>query len=292
MNRIELFRLLYAILVVVFSTQLELTGAIIQPNNPNFQYSGRINFSNTEAPVLYWPGTQITANFEGTILNILLNDQTGQSYYNVVIDKDYAHPHVIDCQPGEQSYVISSTLTDAPHTLLIFRRTEASTGPTSFLGIEIDDGKTLLTPPGKPGRRIEFYGNSITCGMGNEAPDNADDDNMAEENNFLAYGAVASRKLDAEYVCIAKSGIGIMISWFDMIMPEYYYRLNPDDPESHWNFSDYSPDVVVVNLFQNDSWLIQNLNPANPRASSQCLYGLLLGQHGCYQSRISLAGLY
>jgi hypothetical protein len=41
-------------------------------------------------------------------------------------------------------------------------------------------------------------------------------------------------------------------------MPEMYGRLNPTDPNSSWKFSRYSPDVVVINLFQNDSWIVNN----------------------------------
>lgn len=62
-------------------------------------------------------------------------------------------------------------------------------------------------------------------------------------------------------MCTAKSGIGIMISWFDMVMDDYYYRLNPDDVNSNWDFNEFIPDVVVINLFQNDSWLVGGINP-------------------------------
>jgi hypothetical protein len=39
-------------------------------------------------------------------------------------------------------------------------------------------------------------------------------------------------------------------------MPDIYDRLNPSDANSKWDFSKYIPDIVVVNLFQNDSWLV------------------------------------
>jgi hypothetical protein len=35
-----------------------------------------------------------------------------------------------------------------------------------------------------------------------------------------------------------------------------YDRLAPKNPASHWNFSSWTPDIVVVNLLQNDSWLL------------------------------------
>ena len=134
----------------------------------------------------------------------MLYDKTGQSYFNVFIDEDYEDPQVIDCNVGSQIYLVSASLKDTVHSLLIFRRTEASSGPTKFLGIQINDGKTLVTPPTRPEHKILFYGNSITCGMGNEAPDSYADDKLVYENNFLAYGAIAARLLNADYMCIAK----------------------------------------------------------------------------------------
>jgi hypothetical protein len=49
-----------------------------------------------------------------------------------------------------------------------------------------------------------------------------------------------------------------MISWFPMIMPEMYDRLDPEDPQSKWDFSRVQPGIVVINLGQNDSWLIED----------------------------------
>jgi hypothetical protein len=40
-------------------------------------------------------------------------------------------------------------------------------------------------------------------------------------------------------------------------MPEMYDRLDGGDPGSKWDFSKYRPDLVVINLFQNDCWLVK-----------------------------------
>ncbi len=233
----------------------------IAPSDSKIQYTGRINFDNPNAPIFYWPGTYINAKFTGTSLTIKLDDTTGDNFYNVFINEDWDHPVIIDCQPGMADYPVAKNLPKAVHSVCLFRRTEGFSGPTTFLGFILDVGESLAPPDPKPRRKIEFYGNSITCGMGNEAPDHSVDDNNVHRNNFKAYSAITARNLNAQYHCIAKSGIGIMISWFDMTMPQYYYRLNPADPTSRWDFSQWTPDVVVINLFQNDSWLIERMNP-------------------------------
>jgi lysophospholipase L1-like esterase len=234
---------------------------IISPAHPGFQYTGRIDFSDPEEPVLFWPGSTIRARFEGTSLQIVLDDSTGDNYYNVMVDGHLDDPVILDCVKGVYCYSVADHLEDTVHDLWIFRRTEGFSGPTRFLGLILDEGSTLSEPPARPERKIEFYGNSITCGMGNEVPDDEEDEQNDKRNNFLAYGAITARNLNADYTCIAKSGIGILISWFDMVMPQYYDRLNPWDPESRWDFAQWTPDVVVINLFQNDSWLIERLNP-------------------------------
>lgn len=230
------------------------------------RYSGRNDFSNPAAPVLYWSGSSVQARFEGTSLGVTLDDATGNPYYNVIIDGQGATPVVIDCKPGLHTYPVASNLTDGVHDVLLFRRTEGTDGGTAFMGFALDEGCALQPLPPASVRRIEFYGDSITCGMGNEAPDDAGDSVNAERNNYLACGAVTARLLDAEYRCIARSGIGIIKSWFDLVMPDYWYRLNPADADSRWDFSQWTPDVVVVNLFQNDSYLISKMRPVPDEA--------------------------
>ncbi|HMU42502.1 MAG TPA: T9SS type A sorting domain-containing protein [Ignavibacteriaceae bacterium] len=266
--RYAVFLLLFV--VIPFSQLLAVN--TITADNSNFQYTGRIDFSDPGQPVFFWPGTYVKAKFEGSLLIVMLNDQTGNSFYDVYIDNDFDNPHLINCSAGSNIYLVSGTLENTGHSMLLFRRTEASTGSTIFEGIQIDNGKNILPPDPRPEHKIVFYGNSITCGYGNEAPDNMGDDNPADENNFLAYGAIASRLLGAEYMCIAKSGIGIIISWFDLIMPEYYYRLNPEDPNSVYDFDLFPADVVVINLFQNDSWLIGNIHPTPDSAQIVMAY--------------------
>lgn len=228
------------------------TGSI-QPYDAHIRYTGRVLFDDPNGPVLYWPGISIAANFEGTSVKVKMND-FGDNYFNVFIDD--ADPIVLDCVPGEMVYDIASGLTDGIHEIEIFRRTEADNGGTMFLGFELDTGSYLVSPPARAERKIEFYGDSITVGLAIES--SSDNHDPVFTNNYLAYGALTARNLNAEYHCIARSGIGIMVSWFPEIMPGYYYRHDPTDSESYWDFTQWVPDVVVINLGQNDYWLREN----------------------------------
>jgi len=263
MNRLPvLCPLIFMLMLTAFlPAWASQSGALILPDHPDIQYTGRIGFTDSLAPVIYWPGTYIKACFEGTSCRVILEDSTGNNFYNVIIDHDENNLLILYCRQGTHTYPVAVGLKDTVHHIQIFRRTEGFSGPTRFRGLILDAGKLLAAPPERPPHKIEFYGNSITCGMGNEVPANEEDEHNSKRNNYLAYGAITARNLNADYTCIAKSGIGIVISWFDMVMSDYYYRLNPWDPDSRWDFSQWIPDVVVINLFQNDSWLIEKLEP-------------------------------
>nr|MBC7611942.1 SGNH/GDSL hydrolase family protein [Pseudopedobacter sp.] len=222
--------------------------------NNKLQYQGRILFAS-DAAELTWPGTSVTISFKGTSLAGEFKDADTSNYYNIIIDqklKSRIHFDTI-----KKKYQLTENLPFGKHTVELFKMTEWDKGKTSFFGFELDKKSELLNPPALPKRKIEFYGNSITCGYAVE--DKFGDNPIGYfENNYAAYAAITARHFNAQYQCIAKSGIGIMVSWFPLIMPEMYDRLDPLDAKSKWDFSKYTPDVVVINLLQNDSWLINN----------------------------------
>jgi hypothetical protein len=81
---------------------------------------------------------------------------------------------------------------------------------------------------------------------------------------------VAARELNAELHVTSQSGIGIMISWFDFTMPEFYNQLSAVGKNAtRWDFSQWTPELVVINLFQNDSWLIDLRHRINPAPTDE-----------------------
>lgn len=252
------FLLLFLTLLTARFTSAQV---LIKANDPHIHYMGRVNISNPNAAVLAWPGTSVKVNFTGTCIKFITRDELGKNYYNVILDGKVKG--IFHDESKEQITSTICNLKPGKHSLELFKRSEWIMGKTWFYGFELsNDGEFLPAPPTQK-RKMEFYGNSITCGYAIEDSSGKDRGTSPYENNYLSYAAITARHFNAEYSCIARSGIGIVISWYPLIMPELYNRWDPADPKSLWDFSKYTPDVVVVNLFQNDSWLANR--PTNPQ---------------------------
>lgn len=220
-------------------------------NDKHIVYEGRVAFTR-EAAELMWSGTSVKINFSGTSISGSFKDADTANYYNVIIDNKLVSKIQFDRE--QKIYVLAEGLEPGAHLLELFKRTEWDKGKTFFYGFECSDKSASLSPPQKPARKIEFFGNSITCGYGIE--DAVNDSPVGFfENSYNAYAAITARHFNAQAHYTAKSGIGITVSWFPMVMWEMYDRLDPTNPSSKWNFAAYTPDVVVINLLQNDYWL-------------------------------------
>ena len=239
-------------LIIFVSTNGPAQRLFIPFSDPHVSYEGRIAYKK-DAAQLMWPGTSVTINFTGTGIAGQFKDADTSNYYNVIIDTDSIYK--IHFDTSKKIYSLASDLSYGKHSIRLFKRTEWDKGRTYFYGFEFTGKAIVLKPSVRPKRKIEFYGNSISCGYAIE--DSINDSRAGYyENNYNSYAAITARHFNAQYYCIAKSGIGIMLSWFPLIMPEMYNRTDPEDSTSKWDFSKYTPDLVVINLFQNDSWIL------------------------------------
>ncbi len=231
---------------------------IVRFNDGRLTYNGRMR-PDADHVRLEWPGTSVRFGFEGSGLSVDLKDDHGADRYNVIIDGRVTG--ILTPDSVRREYELAKGLSKGRHTIELFKRTEGGVGGTALYQFKLNKGAKLSKLPERE-RRIEFYGNSITCGM-------AIGDTLTtgvDENNYLAYGSVTARAFDADLSCIAKSGIGLMVSWFPEIMPEMYDRVYGTQPGSKWDFSRYVPQVVVVDLGQNDSWIVDQPQNAQFKA--------------------------
>ena len=118
----------------------------ISAQNENIIFHGRVGFSNLQSPKIFWPGSGFTLWFEGTFIEVVLDDQDGSNYYNAIIDDDFPNRTVIDCVKGTKSYVISKNLTQGVHKLQLLRRTDGTSQQTIFKGIKISKEGKIISP--------------------------------------------------------------------------------------------------------------------------------------------------
>jgi len=213
---------------------------------------------NDESATFYWPGTSTKINFIGSSIKVTMKSLREKGFFYAIIDNDETKAFKFESDSIKKAITVAENLPQGKHSLLLYKLSN-NTSANIFYDYEIG-GKAELLNPSKPSKRkIEFYGNSITAGHGVDVPAGMRDSGLPQFfNNYYSYAALTARHYKTQYSFIARSGIGIMVSWFPEIMPEVYDRLDPFDATQKWDFSQYTPDVVVVNLFQNDYWLTNN----------------------------------
>ena len=212
---------------------LPVEGVWVKPSNPLIQYIGRINDSNPDQPTFNWPGIEIRARFQGTSLRMVAKPKSG--YFMCSIDN--ATPFKVAFNSERDSVVQLAT---------------------ALSGFVLDKGCKLVTPDPLPKRKIEFIGNSITCGYGVE--DTLGDDHYLDEteNHWLSYATLTSDALGAQHFSISRSGIGAYRNYggpatgSSDAMPQMYDLTLYHDSTQLWNFKRWTPDVVCINLGTND----------------------------------------
>ncbi|EYF00527.1 SGNH/GDSL hydrolase family protein [Chondromyces apiculatus] len=213
-------------------------------------FIGRFDTSDPAGPRFSWSGSAIYARFSGTGLKARLGD-SGDNFLAVVIDD--GPPTALRLMGPDSTYTLAEGLPAGEHTVLIEKRTEAALGVVQLLDLAPTEGQ-ILASPAPHARGIEFVGDSITCGYGNEGAEATCPFSSETENEYMAYGAIAARALDAAHTSIAWSGIGAYRDYGGSTedqMPVRFTRTLGDDPTSTWDFS-WTPEVVVVNLGTND----------------------------------------
>src|SRR5262245_37584358 len=133
-------------------------GAALQPG---VRYVGRVDTSDPSGGRFAWSGSGVIARFSGTSLGVRF---LGYQQYTVLID-GVLGPKLMSIGGGSVS--LATGLAAGPHTVEIYRRTEANQGEAQFLGFDLAGGE-LLAAPAPRDRRLEVIGDSITCGYGNE----------------------------------------------------------------------------------------------------------------------------
>jgi hypothetical protein len=224
------------------------------PDHPSIHYTGRIDFKDPKLPRFWQPGVYIEVSFTGEECEIILNDEmlwgVNHNYLQIVVDDESMR---IQTKAKHDTIRVVAKTKAASHRLLIVKNTEANIGWLELVGLRCEG---LLQPPPKPNRKIEFIGNSITCGASSDQSSIPCGKGVwhDQHNAYLSYGAITARSLQTQYHLSAVSGIGLIHSCckMDVTMPQVYDKVSMRNDTIAWDFSQYQPDLVTVCLGQND----------------------------------------
>jgi lysophospholipase L1-like esterase len=141
------------------------------------------------------------------------------------------------------------------HLLRIYKATEAQNGLVVVNYIKALKFKRVNESLKK---KIEFIGNSITCGFGNDDKEircNNGSKWYDQHNAYWSYAPCIARSLGADFMLSTISGAGIYRNWNSdgpTVPQQYESAYLRMDSARRWNFKNYIPDVVVIALGTND----------------------------------------
>ena len=166
----------------------------------------------------------------------------------------------------------------------VIKLTESPMSAAGVKPLETDDGASIVPAAERP-LKMEFIGDSITCGYGVDDEVAEHQFKTATEDVTRAYAYKTARMLNADYSMFSASGYGIITGYIegdvkleDQRLPQFYESLGysrgsfggvkPQDVA--WDFSRFVPDIIVINLGTNDDSYCRDF--ADRRADYQAEY--------------------
>ena len=248
----------------------------IAADDPRILYSnGRIDFSDPKAPVLVYAGTTIEVRFKGKSIRPILTNHKHFCVNKMLYSVDFEAPKSFKLFDDEEqhAYPVGTDLdASEEHKLFLFKQMDGNHYVT-FHGFEIEGEDAQLYAmkkefPMQEGRRIEFYGDSVSSGEVCEATDyvgklDPDGHDGAYTNAYYSFTNQTAMRLHAEMHDIAQGGMAFLdgIGFFhapEHLGMESCYNKIQYDPYlgtvKPWDFTKWIPQVVVVGIGQNDAY--------------------------------------
>lgn len=211
--------------------------------------------AGSEGARFAWSGTSLRARFTGGAISALLREGAAgphRNRYGVIVD---GVESTFTASAGDGRYVLASGLGAGVHELTVTKLTEAEVGAGELLALELADGGALLPPPAVRARRLEFIGDSITCGYGVDGASKECPFSSETQNHWHSFGHLTASALGADASYVAFSGRGVVRNYDGSttgLVPALYRQTLPEPASADWDFGRFPPDAVVINLGTND----------------------------------------
>lgn len=183
--------------------------------------------------------------------------EVNQARLKVYVDGELAPIEPIVLDAPYKTYPIVTLNDGNPHRITIIKVTEAQMSYAQFHAIKVDNG-SILPLPAQPDTRLkaEFIGDSITCGYGVLGEPHSEF-HIREEDGELSYAALTSKELNLNARYTGVSGYGVYCEYTGNTkgtLPYVYPYTNYwVDQETLYDFHEFTPELVVLNLGTNDS---------------------------------------
>lgn len=219
----------------------------IKPSDPLIHYVGRINFENPDKPRFVMPGVTISIDFEGTGVDMMM--RPGSKYFMIEVDTMPAFK--VCFGPQDSCITLAKNLPRGHHKLRAMLCYEGNETMPQFRGFRLHEGRLL--PVQESDLKLEFIGNSVTCGYGIEADNELQPYTDSTQNFYYSYAAITARNVHADALVVALSGAGVYQSYSNSLntIPQIYdYTITTKG--ERWDFNRYKPNIIFVGLGAND----------------------------------------
>uniref|UniRef100_A0AAV1UVA1 Uncharacterized protein n=1 Tax=Peronospora matthiolae TaxID=2874970 RepID=A0AAV1UVA1_9STRA len=212
-----------------------------------------------------WPAVAFEVSVQGTSL-VAIRLKGDGNYFNVFVNNEL-HCILRASLTATCCDVATGLDIKQKYTIRICKRTEPQMrGAMStfkictFYGFIIEEDAEVFSVDqleSQPVRKMEFIGDSDTCGFGNEGKASSAKNLFGMkgrmENVYNSYACVTARMFDAEEHVLAWSGKGVHSNSADWgpNMPALW-KNTLASRQSDWDMSSWIPDIVVINLGIND----------------------------------------
>lgn len=226
-------------------------------------------------------GSGVVFNFTGKKLVITIqgsdnarveNNDTSYARLAIFVNDERVIDDMMNCE--KKAYTVADYEEAQSLQVQIMKVSES---PMSAIGIEplVCDEDAIITPAPDKSHKIEFIGDSITCGYGTDDEDLTHTFSTATEDVTKAYAYKTAKLLDADYSMFSASGYGIISGYTpdpqvrgaaELIPPFYESQCFSRDTFGEagypanipWDFTEYRPEVIVINLGTNDDSYCQD----------------------------------
>lgn len=247
------------------------------PDSAHVKYLGRSLFKNNQL-VMAYSSTGLEFNIKAKRLDVTIegdNSASGSDNGNAArlvafVNGERKFDTMILSK--SQSYTIFNDEEIVEGEVRIIKVSEAANSIAAISKITVDEDGTI-SPTAPRDLKIEFIGDSITCGYGVDDLDRNHHFKTSTEDNSKTYAYKTAANLKADYSMVCASGWGVVSGYSGngakqeaQQIPRFYDKMavgwssiaGVTPKNTAWDFASFLPDFIVINLGTNDASYTKN----------------------------------